>query len=79
MSDTESFLIVDDLIGLNEKIDLEKLKKIANDYRQTNSHCEKDGVREYSCSTKFSLVEMEKELRAIAEEMLLRCRWDEIV
>lgn len=79
MSDTESFLIVDDLIGSNEKIDLEKLKKIANDYRQANTHCEKDGVREYSCSTKFSLVDMEKELRAIAEEMLLRCRWENIV
>lgn len=77
MSDTESFLIVDDLIESNEKTDLEKLKKIANDYRQTNSHCEKG--REYSVSLKFSLVDMEKELRAIAEEMLLRCRWDDIV
>jgi hypothetical protein len=71
MSDTESFLIVDDLIGSNEKIDMEKLEKIANDHRQTNTYCEKDGVREYSCSIKFSLVNMEKELRAIAEEMLL--------
>ena len=77
MSDTESFLIVDDLIGSNEKIDMEKLEKIANDYKQTNSHCEKG--RECSCSLKFSFVEMENELRAIAEEMLLRCRWDDIV
>jgi hypothetical protein len=48
---------------------MEKLEKIANDYKQTNSHCEKG--RECSCSLKFSLVNMEKELRAIAEEMLL--------
>lgn len=57
MSDTESFLIVDDLIGLNEKIDQAKLSEIANEYRQTNTYRKKG--REYYFSQTFNLKDWE--------------------
>ena len=65
MSNTESFLIVDDLVGLNEVIDFEKVAKLVSEYNQTNAH--QQNARIYSFSMTFNLEETKKKCKPFWE------------
>lgn len=65
MSNTESFLIVDDLDGLNEVIDFEKVAKLVSEHNQTDAY--QQNARIYSISMTFNLEETKKKCRPFWE------------